>query len=120
VEPSCQIPHIQEIVTNTSLLDEGTLCIGDKLVHVRGKAGGHHLGDNLGNGMYEAYWSKVENFLGSILLGDKQNVCGVEPMEVVGAQIGEVVDHGQKVILNNVPTRFEESTHVWHLSLRPR
>jgi hypothetical protein len=59
VEPSCQIPHIQEIFMNTSLLDEGTLRVGDKLVHVRGKAGGHHLGYNLGNGMYEAYWSKL-------------------------------------------------------------
>jgi hypothetical protein len=109
VEPSLQIPDIQEIVMNTSLLYEGTLHVGDKLVHVRGKAGGRHLGDNLGNGMNEAYWSKIGNVLGSILLGDKHNVCGVEPMQVVGAQIGEVVDHGQEVVLNYAPTRFEES-----------
>jgi hypothetical protein len=29
-------------------------------------------------------------------------------MKIVGAQVGEVVDDGQKVMLNDVPTRFEE------------
>jgi hypothetical protein len=108
MKPSCQVSHIQKIVVNTSLLDEGTLRIGYKLIHIRGKAGGHHLGNNLGIGMYEAYRPKVGDVLGSILLWDKNNVCGIEPMKIVGAQIGEVVDDDQKVMLNDVPTRFVE------------
>jgi hypothetical protein len=75
---------------------------------MRGKAGGHHLGDDLGNGVYEAYRPKVGNVLGPFLLGDKDNVCGIEPMEIVGAQVGELINYGQEVMLNDVPTIFEE------------
>lgn len=46
--------------------------------------------------------------LSALLLRKKHNVCGVEPMEVVGVEISEKGDHPHDVIFYNVPTSFEE------------
>jgi hypothetical protein len=43
VESSCKVTHIQKIVVDASLLDEGTLGIGNKLIHKRCKPGGNHF-----------------------------------------------------------------------------
>ena len=51
---------------DTSFLYEGTLGVGDKLVHVGGKTGSHHLGDKLCNRMDEANRPKIGDFLGPI------------------------------------------------------
>jgi hypothetical protein len=59
---------------NTSLFYESTLGIGDKLVHVWSKAGSHHLGNELGDSMYEANGAKIDDLFGAIFLGDKSNI----------------------------------------------
>ena len=65
---SCKIPHIQEVVMNTSFLYEGTLGVGDKLVHVGGKTGSHHLGDKFCDCMDEANRPKIDDVLDTLFL----------------------------------------------------
>jgi hypothetical protein len=86
-----QIPHIQEIVMDASLLYESTLSIGDKVVHMRRKPSGHHLGDQLGNRMNETNGAKIRHFLGPLFFWNEGNIGGVEPMEVIGVKVGEFV-----------------------------
>jgi hypothetical protein len=51
VESSGKVLDIEEVVMYASFLYEGTLSIGDKLVHKRRKTEGEHLCNGLGDGM---------------------------------------------------------------------
>jgi hypothetical protein len=42
-ESSGKVPHIEKIIVDASLFNEGTLCIGHKVVHIGGKKNGKHL-----------------------------------------------------------------------------
>jgi hypothetical protein len=63
--------HTKKIVVNAPFIDEDTLGIGHKEVHVRRKSSGHHFCDNFGNSMDEANKSKIMHLLGPIFFGIK-------------------------------------------------
>ena len=65
-----------------SFLDESTLRIGNKVRHVRSETCGHHLCNDLGNRMDEAYGPKLRNVLCPLFLWNEGNICRVEPVEV--------------------------------------
>ena len=76
---------------------------------MRSKPSRQHFCNNLRNGMDEANRPKVSNVLGALFFGYESNICGVEPMEVVGVEARELVDNGHYIMLNNIPTSLEES-----------
>jgi hypothetical protein len=67
---------------NAPFIDEDTLGIGHKEVHVRRKSSGHHFCDNFGNSMDEANKPKIMHLLGTIFLRNSGDVRGIDPMEV--------------------------------------
>jgi hypothetical protein len=114
-----QIPHIQKIVMDASLLYERTLSIGDKVVHMRRKPSGHHLGDQLGNRMNETNGAKIHHFLGPLFFWNEGNIGGVEPMDVIGVKVGELVYNRHDIHLDSVPTLLEERAGEAVRSRRP-
>ena len=51
VESSCKVADIHEVIMNASSLNESTLSIGNKVIHMRRKAEGNHFSDDLCNAM---------------------------------------------------------------------
>ena len=94
---------------DASCFDEGALGVGDEIFHMRAKPQGEHLRNNLSNCMDEANGPIVSDPLRTIFLGQEHIISGVEPMEVVHMQIGEIIDHKHNLCLNDVPTFFEEN-----------
>jgi hypothetical protein len=95
---------------DTSSLDESTLRCRNEVVHVRSKTDGHHLGNDFSHTMDQTNRAEIRNGIRPILLGQKSNVCGVEPMEIFRMKIGEKVDHPHDIMLDNLPTRLVESS----------
>ena len=83
MEAACKVSNVHEVVMNASLLYESTLGVGYEVVNVWAKPRCKHLGDNLGNGMDEANGPEISDVFCPILLGQKHNISGVEPLEVV-------------------------------------
>ena len=73
-------------------LDESTLSIGNEVGHVKSKAGGHHLSNDLCNSMNKTYGPEVRDVLRPIFFREEHNVSRVEPVEVVDMKIGEIID----------------------------
>lgn len=117
MKPSRKISDIHEVVVNTPLFEESTLRVGDKVIHERTKPGSKHLGNDLGNSVNETDRAVVHNLLRSILLGQQNDVCRIEPVEVCCLEVGELMDYPHDVILNYVPTFLEEGADE---SIRPR
>lgn len=80
LEPSRQVTHVHKIIMDTSFLNEGALCVGDKRGHVGGKPSGHHLSDDLSNRVNETDWPEVGDVLRPIFFRDEGNVSRVEPV----------------------------------------
>jgi hypothetical protein len=47
VESSRQILNVQEVVMGTSIFDQYTMGIRDKIIHVGSESSGHHLGNSM-------------------------------------------------------------------------
>jgi hypothetical protein len=60
-----------------SLFDEGTLGIGDEVIHERSQSKGKHFRNNLGDPMDEANRPKVRNVVRPVLLREEGNVGGI-------------------------------------------
>src|ERR1041385_3445002 len=95
---------------DASFLDEGALCIGDEVVHVRPKPKGKNFGNDFCDCVDKANWSKVRDLLRTIFLWQKCNVSGVEPLEVFRMKVPKEVNHPHHVALNDIPTFLKEST----------
>jgi hypothetical protein len=82
VETRGEILNVEEIVMDTSFLDKGTLCIGNKIIHARGKPRRKQLGNNLRHTMDKANRPEIGDLLRPFLLRQKSNVCGIQPMKI--------------------------------------
>jgi hypothetical protein len=50
------------------------------------------------------------HLLGPLFLGNENNVGRIEPMEVIGVKIGELVENHHDIYLDGVPASLEESS----------
>jgi hypothetical protein len=60
---------------DTSLLDERTMGVGDKVIHDRPEPNGHNLGNNLRETVHEANGPEVGDVLSAILFRQESDVC---------------------------------------------
>jgi hypothetical protein len=94
---------------DTPLLNEGTLRVGNKIVHKRAKAGGKHLCNYFSNGMDEANRSKIGDLLRTIFLWQERNIRGVEPMKFFNVKVAKEVNDPHNVHLDDLPTFLEKT-----------
>ena len=69
MQPVSQVADVHEVIVDTPFLDESTLSIGNEVGHVKSKAGGHHLNNDLCNSMNKTYGPKVGYVLCPSFLG---------------------------------------------------
>jgi hypothetical protein len=68
MQPCRKVFNVQEVIMDTSLLDEGSLGIRNKFIHQRPKTDIKHLSDCLGNSMNQGNGAIVDNVFGPIFL----------------------------------------------------
>ena len=68
-----KIPNKNKVIVNAPGSNEGTLGVGNEIVHVWCEAQGKNFGNNLGNGVDKAYRTKVADALRTLLLGQQGN-----------------------------------------------
>jgi hypothetical protein len=110
VEPLSKILHIHEIIMDAPFLDEGTLGIGDNIIHEWSKADGNQLGNDFGDSVDQAYGPIVGDFLGPLFLWKENNVSRVDPLEVCNMEVIEIVDDSHDVFLDGAPTPLKKGS----------
>lgn len=84
-----------------------------------GEAVGHRLSNELSNRMNKTSGTEVSNVLVPILLWDKSNIGGVQPMELSSKDVGNMVDDKHNVFFDSIPTCHEkgarETIRAWRL-----
>jgi hypothetical protein len=104
-----EVLDVQEVVMDASLLYEGALALRDNVPQDRRESVSHKLGENLGKAVDEADRSIVRDGGGIRLLGDENDVGGVDEISATPSEIGHVKNRRRDVVVDDVPTRFEES-----------
>jgi hypothetical protein len=68
----------------------------------------NHLCNVFCNGMNDTNWPEVWHIFGTILLGDLDYVCGVDPIQVCHTEVVEIIDNMHDLRLDNIPRSFVE------------
>jgi hypothetical protein len=93
-----------------SSLDERTLDVGHKVIHVGSKPDSDHFSYDFCNGVDETNRSIVIDTFGSLFLWQQDNIRRIHPLEMRHMESVEMVDGPHEVVFDDAPTLFEEST----------
>lgn len=72
------------IVVDASSLDEGTLSVGDKVIHVGSKTKRENFGNNFGDGVDKANRPIIRDAFCPILFWQEDHIGRVDPLQVGG------------------------------------
>ena len=81
------VPHVYEVVMDAPSFDECTLGARDEAIHEMCQTSCHQFHNNLSHGMDEANRTIIGDGLGPLFLREQNNICGVEPMKVLGMEV---------------------------------
>jgi hypothetical protein len=102
------VSSVDEVLSDGATRDETSLVrvykVGNKVAESEGKA----FGVNFEAAVLERNGSEVFRFVGTFLLGEKDNVCFVYRPQVKGEAV-EAREGIKQILLNKVPILFEES-----------
>lgn len=101
----------KKVVVDAAFFNEGALTVGGKGSQLRGQPQGKDLRENLGHAVNQADGSVVADPRSVRLLGEQNNVGGVEEVHAVSPQVGHPHNGRYHVALDGLPAGFEEGVN---------